>query len=145
MLGSIRTVAPPPPASPHAIAADPSVLSVAVTVDPQAPGSETDDGHFRIVITVRNPTTSALDVQLPPSGGTFSYRIRCDFGSTEYDMRWRAPEDNRFAPGETKRFILDKRNRQGPLRYDLGTGSYVFEGAYGEVWAKNPPTVFVAP
>lgn len=139
-----------PPPDPNAVRADPSVLSVSVSVDPKSPGSGTDDGHFRMVITVRNPTTSALDVQLPPSGdagppGTFSYRISNDFGGSSYDMRWHAPEDARFAPLETKRFIFDKRNRQGPLRYDLGTGSYVFEGAYGEVWAKNPPMVYVAP
>lgn len=140
---------PAPPPDPHAIRAAPTALRIEVSVDPAAPGSSQDDGHFRMVITARNPTASALDVQLPPSGdagppGSFGYRIRNGSGSFQYDMRADVPEVTRFAPGEVKRFIFDMRNRPGPYRYDLAPGTWTFAGRFGDAWATNPPTVVVA-
>ena len=105
-----------------------------------------------MIIKVRNASSNARIIELAASGDagpsvSFSYRIVgvARGGMQSYDMRAEVPEVMRFAPGEGKRFIFDFRNRRGPYRFDLEPGTYRFDGAYGGVWARNPPTVTVAP
>jgi hypothetical protein len=60
-------------------------------------------------------------------------------------MRADVPEVSRFAPFETKRFIFDLQIGAGETRYDIPSGRYTFNGAYGSVWAPTPPTVTLSP
>lgn len=143
---------PPPPADPAAVPADPSALEIGVEATPEAPSSGQNGGHFVMVVTARNPSSqSLLIVQLPPSGdagpsASFSYRIVGEGGGGwYYAVRADVPEVTRFVAGETKRFVFDLRIGAGESRYDLRPGTYRFEGAYGDVWAPNPPTVTIAP
>lgn len=146
-LADVRTAPPPDAAVSHASS---SALTVSVELVPSAPQSALYGGHFIMIISARNPRSDSVVIDLPPSGdagppGTFGYRIFGFGGSRQYDMRADVSEVTRFAPGETKRFLFDFRNRDGPSRYDLAPGTYRFEGRYGETWAALAPTVDVLP
>jgi hypothetical protein len=54
------------------------------------------------------------------------------------------PEATRFAPHEVKQSVFDFHVGSGNTRDNLKLGIYRFEGAYGDMWAPNPPTVVVA-
>jgi len=97
-------------------------------------------------VTARNRAGTPVIVQLSPSGDagpsvSFSY----DIGLSRYDVRADVPEVTRFAALEVKRFIFDFRVGVGDARYYLRPGTFRFNGAYGGVWAPNPPTVTVSP
>jgi hypothetical protein len=128
----------------------PSALQIGVEVTPSAPGSSVNDGTFMMFVTAQNTAANPIIVQLPPSGDagpseSFSYLIEGNSRITSYNMRVEVPEVTRFAAFEVKRFIFDFRIGAGGTRYDQPPGSFRFNGAYGEVWAPNPPTVTVSP
>jgi hypothetical protein len=114
-----------------------------------------NDGNFMMIVTARNAAANPVIVQLPPSGdagpsASFSYRISGSYasggsGAAWYDMRAEVPEVTRFNAFEVKRFIFDFRIGQGDTRYDRIPGTFRFDGAYGGVWATNPPTITVSP
>ena len=103
-----------------------------------------------MVITARNPTSTPMIVELTPAGDagppvSFSYNLVGNGRGSGYDMRAEVPEVTWFAPAEEKRFIFDFHIGAGPSRYEQQPGTYQFRGAYGGVWAANPPTVVVSP
>ena len=135
---------------PSAQLVSPSALQIGVEVTPLAPGSAVNNGTFMMFVTAQNTAASPVIVQLAPSGdagpsASFSYRIVGNSSITWYDMRAEVPEVTRFAAFETKRFIFDFHIGAGDLRYDQTPGTFQFNGAYGGVWALNPPTVIVSP
>lgn len=142
---------PPAAPDPSALPVAPTEIQVAVEIDPAAPSPAFEDGHFRMIVSARNPRTSPVVAQLPPSGdagppGSFGYRIfrGDDSGYHWYDMRADAVEVTRFAAGETKRFVFDMRIGENGTRYDLAPGTWRFEGTYGGAWDPSPPTVTLA-
>lgn len=141
---------PAPQQDPAAQLVNPSALQIGVEVKPSSPSTTTNDGSFIMFVTALNPGPSPVIVQLPPSGDagpsvSFSFRVIGASGTKSYDMRANVPETTRFAPYEVKRFIFDFHIGAGSTRYEESPGTYRFEGAYGGVWAANPPTVTVAP
>lgn len=141
---------PPPPPDPTARIVTPSTLVIGVEVIPSAPGSAVNGGEFMMVVTAQNTSSTPVIVQLPPSGDagpslSFSYAIAGGGSEHTYNVRADAPEVTEFVPLETKRFIFDLHVGTGGSRYDQMPGEFVFRGAYGEVWATNPPTITVSP
>lgn len=141
---------PAPRPDPAAQTIAPTALQIGVEVIPAAPSSSLNDGNFMMLVTARNGAPSPVIVQLPPSGdagasGSFSYQIVGNSVVTSYDMRAEVPEVTRFAAFEVKRFIFDFHIGVGDTRYDQSPGTFRFNGAYGGVWAPNPPTVTVSP
>jgi hypothetical protein len=146
----ITDAGPAPQADPAAKLVAPSALDIGVEVTPGAPSSSANGGNFMMVVTARNSSASPVIVQLPPSGDagpsvSFSYDIIGSSFGASYDMRAEVPEVTRFAPLEAKRFIFDFHIGQGETRYYESPGTFQFKGAYGGVWAPNPPTVVVSP
>lgn len=146
----IKDAGPAPQPNPTAISVSPSALQIGVEVSPIAPGSSVNDGNFMMVITARNPLSSPVIVQLRASGDVsppvgFSYDLVSGSRGWSYDMRAEVPEDTWFAPSEEKHFIFDFHIGSGDSRYEKPPGTYRFNGAYGDVWAPNPPTVVVSP
>ena len=146
----ITEAGPAPQPDPAAKLVAPSALQIGVEVTPGAPSSSVNGGNFMMVVTARNASALPVIVQLPPSGDagpsvSFSYDIVGSPISSSYDMRAEVPEVTRFAPLETKRFILDFHIGVDGSRYYKQPGNYQFNGAYGGVWAPNAPTVVVSP
>ena len=146
----IRDAGPAPQPNPSAISVSATALEIGVEVTPSAPGSSINEGNFMMVVTARNPSSSPVIVQLPPSGDagppvSFSDDLVSPSRGQSYDMRAEVPEDTWFAPSEEKRFIFDFHLGTGDSRYEAPPGTYRFNGAYGGVWAPNPPTVVVSP
>ena len=146
----IREGGPAPQPDPAARAIAPTALQIGVELIPSQPSYTVNDGNFRMVVTARNGSAGPVIVQLPPSGDagaslSFSYEIVGNGARKEYNVRADVPEVTRFAAYEMKRYIFDFHIGSGGTRYDLPPGTFQFKGAYGEVWAPNPPTVSVAP
>jgi hypothetical protein len=146
----ITEAGPAPQPDPAAKLVAPSALEIGVEVTPDAPSSSVNGGNLMMVVTARNPSASPVIVQLPASGDagpsvSFSYDIIGNSRGASYDMRAEVPEVTRFAPFEGKRFIFDFHIGQGDIRYYQPPGTFQFKGAYGGVWAPNPPTVVVSP
>ena len=146
----IREAGPAPQTNPLAVSVAPTALQIGVEVAPSAPGSSINDGNLMMIVTARNPSSSPVIVQLPVSGdggppASFSYDLVSSSRGQSYDMRAEVPEDSWFAPSEEKRFIFDFHIGTGDSRYEARPGTYRFNGAYGGVWAPNPPTVVVSP
>jgi hypothetical protein len=144
----VEAMSAAPAGDPTAIEAKPTDLEVTVEVIPASPASSIDGGHFRMVITARNPASHAVTIELPPSGDagpslSFSYWIDCGLTST-FDTRAYAVEVTRFAAFENKRRIFDFYVGTDGDRYVKKPGTCVFKGAYGKSWANNPPTVVVS-
>jgi len=128
----------------------PAALEIGVDAIPSSPSSSWDEGNFMMVVTARNPGSTPVIANLPPSGdagpsGSFSFNITGAGGSRSHGVRANVPEITRFGPLESKRFIFDFHVGSGPTRYHQPAGTFRFEGAYGGVWATNPPTIIVAP
>jgi hypothetical protein len=108
-------------------------------------------GNITMVVTATNEAARPVIVQLPPSGDSgppvsFSYSIENESGGHSYDMRADAVEVTRFAPFESKQFIFDFHVSDTPrTRYELSAGTFVFKGAYGDMWALNSPTITIRP
>jgi hypothetical protein len=141
---------PAPAKDPTAQLVSPSTLEIGLEVNPPSPSSSINDGVFMMVITAHNPTPLPVIAELPASPDeepsvSFSLKIVGTAGIATFDARAEAPEVGRFAAFETKRFIFDFRIGAGRTRYDQPPGTYQFNGAYGGVWAANPPTIIVSP
>jgi hypothetical protein len=146
----IKDAGPAPQPNPLAVSVAATALEIGIEVTPSAPASSINDGNFMMVVTARNPLSSPVIVQLSPSGDagppvSFSYDLVSPSRGQSYDMRAEVPEDTWFAPSEEKRFIFDFHIGTGDSRYEAPPGTYQFNGAYGHVWAPNPPTVVVSP
>ena len=122
-------------------------LSVDVKVNPIAPGSATDDGHFRLTVAVRNPRRDSVVVVLPASGdaappSSFSFTLRSETMGLWYAERaWDAGVMT-FGPGETHRVVYDftVAAKFDGLRA-LPPGSYSVRGGFGPV--STAPRSFV--
>jgi hypothetical protein len=149
----LKDAGPAPPPDPAAVPADPSVLEVTVTLEPERDDPAQLGGHFIMWVTARNPTDQALVLDLPPSGDagpsvSFEYRLDSDWITAGYNVRAQTPEVTRFAPQETKRFAFDFRvsaSTGTPDRYDIAPGIYRFAGGYGDHWADPAPTATIWP
>jgi hypothetical protein len=136
---------PAPPPDPAARSVPASTLDVTVDVVPTAPGSGTWDGYFMMIVHAHNPASYPVVTQT----GGFGYLLHGP-ASVQYDLPVDAPEETRFAAGETKSLIFDfhivasQRDRFGD-RYDITPGTWTFNGSYGGVSAASPPTVTVLP
>ena len=134
---------PAPPVDPAARTEPASTLEVTVDVVPKAPGSGTWDGYFMMIIYAHNPTVYPI-VTTQRDG--FGYQLRAQGTDVEYGLPVDAPEETRFAAGETKSFIFDFHILAGShIRYDIAPDTWTFNGSYGGVWAPSPPTVTVSP
>ena len=112
-------------------------MAIDIQVNPVAPGLATDDGHFRLVVTVRNPRRDSVVVLLPPSGdaappGSFSFTLSGERMGLWYAERaWDAGVMT-FGPGETRRAVYDftVAAKFDGLRA-LPPGSYSVRGGFG--------------
>lgn len=146
----ITDAGPPPPPPINAVHVPPSALEIHVTVSSRTPSSAVDGGFFSMTITATNSATTPVVVDLPPSGDagppvTYSLRASHRSGYFWYDIRLDDIEATYFAAGETKRFIFDFVNQDGPYVYNLAPGSWTLAGAYGDVWAGDSATIAVGP
>ena len=133
---------PAPPPDPAARSEPASALDVTVEVVPDAPGSATWDGYFMMIVHAHNPASYPISSQR----GGFGYFLSGRGESVQYDLPVDAPEETRFAAGETKSLIFDFHIFDGSRsRYDIAPGTWTFNGSYGAVRAPSPPTVTVAP
>ena len=134
---------PAPAPDPAARLASASTLEVSVDVVPPAPGSTTWDGYFMMIIHAHNPAGYPI-VTTQRAG--FGYQLRAQGTDVEYGLPVEAPEETRFAAGETKSFIFDFHIvSDSHIRYDIAPDTWTFNGSYGGVWAPSPPTVTVSP
>ncbi|HTK49428.1 MAG TPA: hypothetical protein VL328_15725 [Gemmatimonadaceae bacterium] len=147
----LEEAGPAPPPDPAAVPADPSVLEVNVTLEPERDDPSQIGGHFIMWVAVRNPTDQVLAITLPRSSDagpsvSFEYRLDSDWVTSTYNVRAQTPEVTRFAPRETKRFAFDFMvSTSKSTRYDITPGTYRFAGAYGDHWANPAPTATVWP
>ena len=134
---------PPPPPDPAARPVPASTLDLTVDVVPDAPGSGTWDGYFMMIVHAHNPASYPVVTQT----GGFGYLLRGNGGGVQYDLPVEAPEETRFAAGETKSLIFDFHivASENGYRYDITPGTWTFNGSYGGVSAASPPTVRVSP
>lgn len=131
-----------PPPDPAARSEPASTLDVTVDVVPAAPSSATWDGYFMMIVHARNPASYPIVAQ---SGG-FGYDLRSPLHGVQYDLPVDAPEELRFASGETKSLIFDFHIIAGShIRYDVAPGTWTFNGYYGGKAAASPPTLTVSP
>lgn len=133
---------PAPPPDSAARSEPASTLDLAVDVVPEAPGSGTWDGYLMMIVHAHNPASYPIVTQT----GGFGYHLRAPGYDVWYDLPVDAPEEIRFAAGETKNLIFDFHIVGGlQSRYDIVPGTWTFNGSYGGVWAPSPPTVAVSP
>lgn len=144
----VRDAGAPAPWGPGTPTVTPSQLAVTSAVSPASPSSMIDGGLATFTISVRNPFSYPVVVQLPsssgggvatsyrytirqiPGGGLSSANLAFDIGVTH------------FAPGETKRDVFDfvvvsiPAPSYGAISgigsgITLPPGSYSFRGDYG--------------
>lgn len=90
----------------------PEDMDVGVLVDPGAPGRATDDGHFRLTVTVRNPRADSVVVLLPSmSDGapppSFRFEVHSATLGLWYQERAWDSGSLVFAPGQVRRVVYD--------------------------------------
>jgi len=133
---------PAPPPDPAARLESDSTLEVTVDVEPDAPGSGTWDGYLMMTVHAHNPAPYPIVARR----GGFGYHLRAPGNDVWYALPVAAPEETRFAPGETKNLIFDFHIvSQLGLAGNIVPGTWTFNGSYGAVWAPSPPTVTVSP
>lgn len=124
-----------PPPDPEADSVAPTVLTVHAEVIPSAPSSSISEGAFMMIVTAMN-TTSAPVIIRSPRGGfgpvTYEFRIFSRVNSSDAEIQAEAPEETRFAPLETKKFIFDFHVGAGPTRYDLTPDQYTIIASYAD-------------
>jgi hypothetical protein len=131
-----------PPPDPAARSEPASTLDLSVEVVPAAPASSTWDGYLMMIVRAHNPASYPIVAQT----GGFGYHFRAPSTDVWYDLPADAPEETRFAAGETKSLIFDFHIVDGSRsRYDIAPGTWTFNGSHGAVWAAAPPTVTVSP
>ena len=142
----ISDAGPPPSPDPAAIQIGPEPLEVQVDVQPAAPGRAVDDGFFAVIVSVRNPRTSPVVVQLPPrqiGGGlvTFSF----DFAGQSQVLSGNEfaldPSVFTFAAGETKRHVFDFTIGGSLASRSLTPGTYTLGAGYGGNVVSHAPVV----
>jgi hypothetical protein len=133
---------PPAPPDPAARVMPASTLEVTVDVAPEAPGSGTWDGYVMMIVHAHNPAAYPIVAET----GGFGYNLIGNGGNVQYDLPVDAPEETRFAAGETKSLIFDFHivSASGS-RYDIVPGTWMFRGWYGGVSSVSSPTVTVSP
>jgi hypothetical protein len=131
-----------PPPDPDARSEPASTLDLSVDVVPAAPASNVWDGYLMMIVHAHNPASYPIVAE----AGGFGYHLRAPGKEVWYDLPVDAPEDTRFAAGETKSLIFDFHIVDGSRsRYDIGPGTWTFNGSYGGVWVASPPIVTVSP
>lgn len=133
---------PAPPPDPGARLEPDSTVEVTVDVVPNAPSSGTWDGYFMMIVHAHNPA----DYPVISRRGGFGYLLTGPGGTVQYDLPVEAPEETRFAAGETKSHIFDFHivDHLG-YAYDITPDTWTFNGSYGTASAVSPPTVVVSP
>jgi hypothetical protein len=162
-VGSCVTDGGPPPAiDPASVTVGPEVLRVSGVVDPAAPTRDVVDGWFTFTVLVTNPRSTPVHVALAPSGDagppvSFSWDVEClprlqPCGNVDGLLNDERVLDEasvaRFAPGETKRFVVDFQIDRSRGFWTMSPGAYTFTGFYnGRVpgHASAPDTAFVGP
>jgi hypothetical protein len=127
---------PAPGPDPLAVAVTPAAITIAVEVTPADPSGPQRDGFVTLAVLARNPAAHPVTVQLPDGLNTeFFYEV------------WGAGEDRArlfhgfggdvtsFAPGETKRRVIDFPIVKDGIGDGLWTGTYTFRGGYGRRFA----------
>jgi hypothetical protein len=127
------------------VTVDPRTLQISGVVDPSAPARGVDGGWFTFTILVTNPRSTPVRVALAPAGDagapvSFSWDVRClraiaPCGSLAETFRDERADDMasvaRFAPGETKRFVVDfQTGRRDDVYWAIPAGAYAFTGYY---------------
>jgi len=149
--GECREEAAPPPLASVAPSVPSTSMEVGATLWPAAPSIAFQEGNFQLLVSVRNPHATSVDVEsLDARFGLFyGYRATSVDGgvneasSGSYD---RAPEMRRFRPGESRTYLFDfriGRPNAWPLRVTPGT--YAFEGHFGDAVSTQRPVVTIAP
>jgi hypothetical protein len=159
----VSDAGPPSAPDPAAVAVGPEELRVTGVVDPVSPSRAVDDGWFTFTIAVTNPRSTPVSVILHPASdagppASFSWDAKClvtlqscgNFGEALRDERaYDLVSVTRFAPGETKHFVVDFQvGRRGDVYWAINPGAYAFTGYYnGRVAdrASAPDTVFLQP
>ena len=144
----ISDAGPPPSPDPAAVQIGPEPLEVRVDVEPATPSRAADDGFFAVIVSVRNPRTSPVVVQLPPQpigGGATSYVFDVAGQSTvlsgfEFALD---PSVSSFGPGETKRHVFDFRIATDGASRSLPPGTYTLRAGYGGHLVSAAPLVLL--
>ncbi len=121
-------------------------MQVRISLDPEQPNYNYHLGAFRFIVSVTNPFTYPVVVQLAPPGDagppvSFRFRYELGTGGDSRDTRAYAPEVTRFAPGETKRMVYDFFLNGTFFVEPFQLGTYQFSGAFGDKWAGPSPMV----
>jgi hypothetical protein len=137
----------PPVPRPGLARVTPEAMAIDVRVDPGAPGSATDEGHFRLTVFVRNPRGDSVVVQLPSSRdaappASFSFQLSGETMGLWYNERAWDAGLTVFAPGETRRAVYDFRiaPKFDGLRA-IPPGAYGVRGGFGS--ASSATRTFV--
>jgi len=142
----VRDAGPAPAADMSAVRVAPTALAIAVDVSKASVSRRDSDDFFEIVVSATNPFPHPIVVDLPASGddgppGSFSYGLESVDGSylEWYDERAWDTSAARFAAGETKRWVFDRK--ASFLRATM----YEAGGSYGNVQAAQRRSVAVTP
>ena len=150
----VRDAGPFTPSDPATATVAPAELEVTTAVSPEAPSVSTDSGLFTFTISVRNPFPHPVVVSLAPAAGedtaqSYAYDIRDSLGRLSSADLVLDPGLTYFAPGETKRNVIDVAVAQidfpsvyalpgqGDRPLALSPGTYTFRGGYGDHWAAD--------
>lgn len=144
----IGDAGPPPAADPSAVQIGPEPLEVRVDVEPATPSRVVDDGFFAVIVSVRNPRTSPVVVQLPPQpigGGATTYAFDVTGQSTVLSGYESALDlsVSSFAAGETKRHVFDFRIGSNVESRSLPPGTYILRAGYGGHLVNAAPLVLL--
>lgn len=144
----ISDAGPTPSPDPAAIQIGPEPLEVRVDVEPATPSRGVDDGFFAVIVSVRNPSTSPVVVQLPPQpigGGATTYAFDVTGQSTvlsgfEFALD---PSVSSFAVEETKRHVFDFQIGKDVGSRSLPPGTYTLRAGYGGHLVGAAPLVIL--
>jgi hypothetical protein len=144
----ISDAGPPPSPDPAAVQIGPEPLEVRVDVVPATPSRAVDDGFFAVIVSVRNPVTSPVVVQLPPQpigGGPTTYAFDVAGQSTVLSGHEFAldPSVSTFAAGETKRHVFDFQIGSNVTSRSLPPGTYTLRAGYGGHLVNAAPLVLL--
>ena len=144
----VRDAGPPPSPDPAAIQVGPGLLEVQVDVEPATPNLAVDDGFFVVIVSVRNPGTYPVVVQLPPQpigGAPTSFSFDWIGQSTIMSGHEFAldPGVSVFAVGETKRQVFDFKIGNDLASRALPAGTYALRGGYGGHLETHAPVVLL--
>ena len=135
--GACLEDAGPPPVPPtDTPRVPPDSLELGIELQPATPGVNVFDGYFTLAVTARNPADHAVVVLLPPSGTSDpSVSFTCTIvgpGSRLSFTEWAwDPEATYFAPGESKRRVIDLVEGTAPGAANIGLGTFAVQVAFG--------------